>query len=391
MKHLLTLNNIAGYTTERNVWTMLCNLSSSGVDPIKLASLSPIDVVLDDSSFKLSAEPNSRIHSGSFQAPEVSKDNLINEKSAVWTLGALAFFMLMGVEVFEGKGGSTQTKDTVIPRIGSAHGSAELSKLIMSCLNHEPDKRPPLKDIQKLSEKCMVKSEKPKNTSGKVYFRSLVKFWPEEMVPLFLVLFMMLCPVNSKAQTTGGEKDNEMNALVSRCERLRDTKNRNSVTRELRRDEKWTLMDELEVDRNGECSKADKYDTFNLNEIGERIVCANSGVTNAGGRYRDGRDPRYKYSFLEVPVKAKKKVEYKISGREGRQCFAIVPFNKDMPFKTSVIFNKAVFRDREENGVHYIKLDRDLKKTDSFQLIIENLSQSNQSFAIINYNSRTHD
>lgn len=146
-------------------------------------------------------------------------------------------------------------------------------------------------------------------------------------------------------------------------------------------------MDELPLDKTGECTTKDAVDVFGLNDMGFGILKRHGGVTNAGGRFRDGRDPRYKYSFIEITVKQGKTVNYPISGREGEQIFAIVPYEKDAKFKASIPHGELF----EDNGICYIRLKQGIKKNDAFKLTIKNESGKNMAFALINYNSRNNE
>ena len=121
--------------------------------------------------------------------------------------------------------------------------------------------------------------------------------------------------------------------------------------------------------------------------MGFRLIKRHGGVTNAGGRFRDGRDPRYKYSFIEITVKKNATVSYQISGREGEQVFAVVPFEKDARFVAS-IYKGDSFTD---NGVCYIRLKQGIKKDNTFTLTLKNESGKNMAFVLINYNSRNNE
>lgn len=149
----------------------------------------------------------------------------------------------------------------------------------------------------------------------------------------------------------------------------------------------WTMMDELALDKNGECTTKEPVDVFGLNDIGFGILKRRGGVTNTGGRFRDGRDPQYKYSFIEITVRKGATVNYQISGREGEQLFAIVPYETDAQF-SGTISNGESFLD---NGICYIRLKQKIKKNDAFTLTLTNLSGKNMAFVLINYNSRNHE
>lgn len=398
-KEKITLQEIAGYATERMVWQMMLNLCDSMVLD-KHNGIMPHSICIVGNDFRLDDNsPSEAIAVKAFSAPETfgkMPDDSQSEKSAVWTIGALAFFAITGTDVFEGKGGETQTDQTEVPRIGSVHASIKLSTLIRQCLSYSPADRPTIEDIKHQAQESLAESVVPRkrltSQGGKSYTTSLIKFWPEEMVSVLLLCMLLFHPIHSLAQTKSGlDKSvipNEMAALVLRCIDLRSAQNVGKVSKAMGRDMSWTMMDELPLDKQGECTSTDVVDVFGLNDMGFSILKRHGGVTNSGGRFRDGRDPRYKYSFIEITVKKKGEVNYQISGREGEQVFAVVPFDKNAKFEASILHGQSY---TDSNGVQYIQLKQGIKKNDSFKLTIKNNSDKNMAFALINYNSRNHE
>lgn len=397
MTKTITLSDIAGYATERAVWQMMLDLS--GVcDSSKLNNIGSQAVIITGSNFLLqNTEVSDNTSGRAFLAPESFGNGTDKSKaSGIWTLGALAFYAITGMHVFEGKGGETQTKDMEIPRLSSAHASRDLSELIRRCLSYSPQARPTKEEINQKAQSALAQQVQPckklSSQSGKSYGSSLIKFWPEEMVPEILVFIFLFLGTGVFAQSTQGfDKTaipNEMASLVMRCIDLRSSQNAGKVSKAMDRDLNWTMMDELPLDKNGECTTKDVVDVFGLNDMGFSILKRHGGVTNAGGRFRDGRDPRYKYSFIEITVKQGKTVSYPISGREGEQMFAVVPFEKDAKFDATVAHGE-LFTDRD--GVRYIRLKQGIKKNDTFKMTIKNESGKNMAFALINYNSRNNE
>lgn len=388
----LTLKDIAGFATEKNVWQLLLNLTAD-CNTYVPDGIAPNCIAIAGKEFLLKDNCPAK-DSKAFAAPETfgNQSEPVSEASYIWTIGALAFYAINGTNVFEGKGGETQTQDTEVPRLGSAHASYELSELIRRCLNYSPNNRPKMNEIHRIATNALATPSVPRkrltSQTGKSYAKSLIKFWPEEMVPLVLVGLMLLIPSSLFSQQRSDFDKSaipeEMASLVLHCIDLRSPQNREKVNRALTRDMSWTMMDELPVDKKGECSTSVAVDMFGLNDVGFSILKSHRGATNAGGRYRDGRDPRYKYSFIEITVKKGAKVNYPINGREGEQLFAIIPFEKDAKF-TATIDNGESFKDE---GVCYIWLK---KGDDTFTLTIENKSGKNMAFALINYNSRKHE
>ena len=131
-------------------------------------------------------------------------------------------------------------------------------------------------------------------------------------------------------------------------------------------------------------------DTFGLNEMGFRLAKSHSGVTNARSRFRNGQDPRYNYSFIEVTAKKGCAVSYDITRRQGRQVFVVVPYSPNANFRLTMSRNgKSVGRiEKDSNGAAYLFIDEAVEKDDTLHLTIQNNSGRNQAFVIINYNSR---
>lgn len=394
----ISLSDIAGYATERTVWTLLLRLADTGVLP-NLCGIQAEDIIVAGTDFVLpAAAPRSASGCRQFSAPEAFRtpDSARTEPAGIWALGALAFFAITGMNVFEGKGGETQTPDTAIPRLGTAHASAGLSSLVRRCLSYAPQARPTADEVCQAARAALAQPAVPRKRlishTGKTYARSIVKFWPEEMVPLLLLCLWFAWPggaFRAQAQDSLSRSDipHEMASLVLRCVDLRSPQLAERVSKAMDRDLSWTMMDELPIDKEGECTTKDPVDAFGLNDIGFNILKRHRGATNAGGRFRDGRDPRYKYSFIEITVKRDHSVSYPISGREGEQLFAIVPFDPDATFEANIP-GATTFSDQ---GVCYIRLKRQIKETDVFVLTIKNSSGKNLAFSLINFNSRNHE
>lgn len=389
MKRAITLNEVAGYVTEKSVWKLILDLSSAGGD---LCQCSPEQIEVDANQFILVNTTGGKNTLNPFAPPEYSGE--ANESAEVWALGALAFYTLMGVAIFEGIGGKNQTDTMIIPRIGTSHCSPILSDTIYRCLSYNPSQRPAMAQLQKTAEERLETKDHPQKqltmTSGKKYNSSLVKFWPEEMCRTIMLLLVLLTPFASTAQTKR-DVPAEMNVLVQRCKDLRNIKNMSRVTWDFTYDSLWTLMDELSIDRQGECTTKQKVKTLDLNSLCYRIMKLNAGVTNTGGRFRNGMDNRYQYSFIELTAQKGSNVSYDITGRSGKQIFAIVPYYDNSAIEVSVSYNgKSNCKEEVSDHVTYLFIDDNLNYNDTLHLTIENCSKEHISFVIINFNSRKH-
>ena len=368
-----TLAEIAGHTSPRAVWQLIDALAA-GVDCPAPDSITVggDPWLVDDSGI-----------APCFRAPEGD--------SMPWAIGAAAFYALMGVHVFDGRGGASQRPDTPLPRIGSAHCDTALSDLIARCLSHDPTLRPSAEKLRHEAARALAEVPVPPlrifHPSGRAYSRSMVSFWPDEMVPLIIAAILMLCPLGAVARTL--EIPQQMQTLVNRCTRLRSASEAQRVNREFMRDGKWTLMDELAVDRRGECTVKDKVASFGFNDMGFRIARLHAGVTTHSGRFRNGADPRYSYSLIEVTVKRGATVSYDIPGRQGRQLFAIVPREADASFTATLTSGDTAAEClRGADAVCYLNLDGPLAPDAPLRLSITNTSGHNLALVLINYNSR---
>ena len=386
----ITLKDIAGYATERAVWQMMSQLAAGTQVP--LGEVTPERVEIRGDRFHIADERPSTTAYMPFAAPEaIGHQGVANEQATVWSIGAMAFYMLMGVGVFEGDGGAGQQALTPVPRVGSTHCGSALGNLIHRCLAFQPTERPTVAELRQCAESHLA--EKPlaprrlTAPSGRAYKAPLMAFWPEEIFMTIALLLALALPSGLSAQNDA--RPQELTAIVERCIMLRDTANATAVSRQFSYDSKWTLMDELAIDHNAECTVRDKVTTLGLNSMGYRIAKLHGGVNNTGGRFRNGQDKRYNYSFIEVTARRGATLHYDITGREGRQMFAVVPISSDAPFTAELSVNGNRYTGTAAaDGVVYITVDNGVRKQDVLKLSIENKAQGNMSYVIVNYNSR---
>lgn len=369
---MIPINDIAGYMTEKSVWRLMLFLSEEW-EKKHITIYATHTIGVENDQFIVHEDPSMKQG---------------DEPTAVWHLAACAFYALMGVPILDGMGQKNQTANTEIPHISTSHGSKVLDDVIHRSLSYDTTLRPTMQYIHDIAEEQIKMKVKPKkrinNSKGKHYKTSLVSFWPEEMYSLVLLFLLFLLPQSSMAQN---DVPKAMATIVERCKLLRSPNNQAKVSREFLYDTSWTLMDEIDVDKKGECTLKDKVSTFGINEMGYRIAKRQGGVTQAGGRFRNGQDSRYNYSFIEVTIKKGMSVNYQITGRHGIQQFAIVPYQNTTTFSTSVTQgNQSIGFAQTKDGVCYIKLKKAVKKDDVFRLSIKNNSGKNMAFVIVNYN-----
>lgn len=195
-------DGIAGYCSEQTAWKFLYDVAS-GIAHIHdngyiHHDIKPSNILITDTGFAigdfgacfkpgeqmLSLEEDDTSHA--FSAPEWSKDKKhIVPKSDIWSLGASVFQMIMGVQIFSGRGGKAQKACTQIPALPKDRYSTSLSSLICSCLAFNPDERPSAEEITKMASqrlKASIKRERRiKSTAILEQQCKIQDPWPEEM------------------------------------------------------------------------------------------------------------------------------------------------------------------------------------------------------------------
>lgn len=207
---------------------------------------------------------------------------------------------------------------------------------------------------------------------------------------LFGILLFVHCCVYAQSIN-----DKELQSLIGVVKMLRasDETTFNKATRILEADTRWTSMDELGIKQETECLPIDRVPGFKLNRILSKAE-GNRKYVYTHGDMLNGEDERYNYSLYERSVKAGMGVTYSLKGREGAQVFVLIPFKGENAQLSGYITldggQKIVFEtEKQDIGllIAYCKssiLTRDKK----FSITIKNGSKENQSFVIINHNTR---
>lgn len=186
MNEKLTIADLAGHANEPTVWKLLKEVSEQAMKQ-KQFIINPFLVEIgEDGHFMLMP---SEVQQTGFDAPEAVNAER-KEANAVWSLGATAFFAVMGVQVMNGKGGLEQTKTSRLPYMRSEW--PELSELIMQCLQFDPIKRNSLQSIYDKSlqqyEQCLNQIKRGPRFKHTEQLQSTEKlekdldFWPETML-----------------------------------------------------------------------------------------------------------------------------------------------------------------------------------------------------------------
>lgn len=305
----------------------------------------------------------------------------------VWQLGACIHTLITGNAPFGGQGRTGQEAHTPMPVFSASRASAAVSALTARCLVYDPAARIAAADIVTLADEELsryarycadrehLKYKKPQNRRIRM---KTYDFWPEVMVSLLLLLMMVL-PQSASAQSNA-----ELEKLIRLTTTMRDQSKRGQVLRELRDDDKWTLMDELRVSIN-ECSYSDKVSMFGVNDIAAEIAQRERGIVNVGGRFKHSADGKHHYSFIELTALAGKAISYVVRGHQGTQQIAVVPFDPKCRYvATCYSDGKEVSPHTVKDGVSYYNVKVD--KNGKYEFSIANLDKKNSSFVVITYN-----
>lgn len=211
------------------------------------------------------------------------------------------------------------------------------------------------------------------------------------MLKRIIIFLAILCSCSGvKAQTR--IEDKELASLLDVVRMLRESTEEgfNKASRILSDDVKWIPMYETGSVREGlECKASENVPGFRLNRILSKAYESRKYVSTHGDMV-NGEDARYDYSLYERTIKPMAEVDYPLTGREGKQVFIIIPYNRSATLEATIRYaGKKWFGKVEDDGTSTIKWETDTPSGDmEFVLSVTNGSGSPQSFVIINHNTR---
>ena len=190
MEEQLNIAEIAGHSNEATTWLLLKEVSADLLEH-RLCPIDPYRITIADEGHFSLTRNDTAAHEG-FDAPEYAEGQP-TEKEVVWSLGATAFFIVMGRQVINGKGGKGQQEHSRLPYLRSAW--PELSELVQHCLRYDPMQRPSLQEVhdkaEQQYERCAIEiqhgpklkeSDSPATKECDSCDLELA-FWPEAMQP----------------------------------------------------------------------------------------------------------------------------------------------------------------------------------------------------------------
>ena len=325
----------------------------------------------------------------------------------IWSLAASAFELILGSPILNGADESAQKEKTPLPSL--PHDEADsLNKLLHQCMRYQDEERPTATHVKETASKALAQSKQSRATRIQTTINTQEsiertdRLWPEDMIMsagrrLVIVILMLLSVTTAIAQSALSAQDEAVTQkLIEAVLMLRnpDRKSWDAAQDELKkRISQVTLMNELQ-DKDNDCvliNTQTKSTGVNriVNELkkGKRVQYSGKGLL-------DGADLRFNYSIYEKGVKAGHTSTYTLTGRWGKQVFAIVPYSASQQYSTELIkANGTVVpvTTKDAKGITYYCIDaaNGPREGEKLSLRITNKdSKNNASFVVINHNYR---
>lgn len=328
--------------------------------------------------------------------------------SDIWSLAASAMELVLGSPILNGKGEGTMKANTPVPLL-SYKGYDAMNALLQRCLAFDKEQRPTAVEVRDIAKEEIKRlSVRPREkrrlfaSNAANVANEIDEKWPESMIDgmknmmLTLLLALFTClPIKAQAGLeVNGET--ETAKLLNAVLLLREAGNEqwNEAQEQFAKYVNLvTLMDELK-DRENDCLLVkSSIRHFGVNRI-INAVKRGRRVQNSGKELLDGADARFKYSIYEKGVKKGCTATYKMTKRNGKQVFVIVPYVATQMYDTQLyVEGGAVYEPtiRDNDGVTYYYIDTEQGPCDSdiLKLKITNAdNDANASFVVINHNYR---
>lgn len=390
----MTIEHLTSWLNEPRAWQLLRDMATALDGNGPAPRVHPAAIDWTGTAFRPDSEAQALPLPEAFTPPELSQDTPTTA-SAVWSLGATVFTLVMGVPPFCGRGGAGQHADSPVPVMppmrhhpDRAHGTL-LGTTVAAMLSHDPAQRPSPAAIAATARQWLdqdtlpPRQRRPEATARR---RHADDFWPERFVLILAFLFSLL---TASAQTL----DNEMQRLVKTARTLRTANEStyNAVVRQLHDDAEWTPMNELgSVQADSELPNARAANTFALNRA---LTRADQGRKEPAvrGDMLNGEDPRYAYSLYERTLRPRATATYTLRGRAGQQTFVIVPAATRTATLRATVSRKGqpavAFRQQGDILVAACPWNT-LRADETLTLTVTNNTGQPQPFVVINHNTR---
>ena len=397
----LNASELAGHCSEMTAWRILMDVSQALQSDSSAPVCPALIAIQEDGSFTLT-KPTESFELGGFAAPETHQGTA-TEACAVWSLAAAIFYVVMGRQVMNDKGGAAQHESSKLPFMRSSWPL--LSETVQRCLNYHPEQRPSLAEIHELASQrynlCIESIKKgPKfqekksgNDQNDSQTMRNLAFWPETMKKALFVIILVFSAAFVSAQQAVDQETQHLIDIVSSI-RKADPQQReqawNNASKALSTDKSWTIMDEIQPHKS-ECRLTDRsVQWFAIN----RILTSKMGYESnqVRGDFNNGENPDFNYSLIERSIKAGETASYDLKSREGEQAFVLVPFDTQTKLEAEVTRGGTTLAKgtKKADGNVYLVIgkDKNVKASDVLNLVVTNKSDKSCAYVLINHNVR---
>lgn len=209
------------------------------------------------------------------------------------------------------------------------------------------------------------------------------------MTKKLILLLFLFGALPLAGQTAGMDEETEYLVGIVRLLGNQDEASYLEACRLLSADRKWTPMNETGAFQTGECPPSDKMPRFKLNRALTQVAGNRKYVTTHGDML-NGEDERYNYSLYERSVRSGQTIRYTLKGREGNQCFILIPFlGGDLTASISIGDGEPVPFVDTGNGTLVASIQCPTLINSQTLVLSVTGGEKSQAFVIINHNTRS--
>ena len=181
--------------------------------------------------------------------------------------------------------------------------------------------------------------------------------------------------------------DGELEKLVRDVLQLRSGGTDARVKASLEEDYRWTLMTEVGLWNEGECTFEDDYEVFSVNDFAVDIAERRVGQNRSAGLFCNGLDKQYQHSFIEKSLRPGVSLCYVLPERSGMQEVVVVPYHSASAWEVTLeTGGEPVTPSLTPDGC--IRFRVRAAADGILRLQWKNASDEAESVVILNYNSR---
>ena len=186
MNKIITIRDIAGLCPEEAVWKMMADVSAILNKDEADYYLTPDAIIVDGSTFIV--ESNHKTES-EYLAPEQHESQQSGKQQIIWSLGAIAYYMVTGHIIFGGHGGCYQKNHPSVPLPVLPKGKHTLTDVLHKCICCNPERRITLDELSALTlkgfttlKKRQCKTLNRPHKEIETVIKNSGDKWPEEMI-----------------------------------------------------------------------------------------------------------------------------------------------------------------------------------------------------------------